>query len=256
MKPVIEARSLVIGYNGYELSGVLDFRLEGPMLVQILGPNGAGKTTLLRTILGLQKPVKGRVYINGVDVTGCPEKAGVYVGYVPQIMYSETHYPITPWELVSISYMMHKGLKPRLWSRKGVKERVIEVLEKVGLRREKWNSNFWKLSGGERQRVLIARAIVHNPPILLLDEPLAPVDPVGKVEIARLITSFKRDKLVIVTSHDPMLFLEHTDIVILINRKVFIMGRPEEVLTIENTRRVYGEAAIQVKEHIHISDHH
>ncbi len=256
MKPVIEAKDLVIGYNGRALSNKLNFRLEGPMLIQVLGPNGAGKTTLLKTIVGLLKPVSGRVYVNGVDVTSYPERAGVYVGYVPQIMYSNTYYPITPWELVSASYMMHKGIGLRLWIRREVKKHIACVLEEVGLERAKWFYNFWKLSGGERQRVLIAKAIVHNPPILLLDEPLASVDPAGRVEIARLIAGFRREKLVIVTSHDPMLLLKYTDLVILINREIFIIGRPEEVLTLENTRLVYGEAAIPVERHIHISDQH
>lgn len=255
LDPVIEVKDLVIGYNGRALSSKLNFKLRGPALVQILGPNGAGKTTLLKTLLGLLKPIEGKVFINGVEVTN-PEKAGIYIGYVPQLIMGSGHYPVTAWELVSTLYSMRKKKWPRLRLSKNEVDLLREVFAKVGLGPDIWNKNFWSLSGGERQRVLIARAIVHNPSILLMDEPLSAVDPVGKAELAKLIIDLSREKLVLVTSHDPMLLLEYTDIIILINRKIFIMGSPDEVLTLENTKLVYGEAAIPVAKHVHISDHH
>ncbi|MET1100862.1 MAG: metal ABC transporter ATP-binding protein [Pyrodictiaceae archaeon] len=257
MVPVIEVQDLSIGYNSDEpLLGGLNFRLEGPALIQILGPNGAGKTTFLKTIAGLLKPLSGKVFINGIDVTALPEKAGAFVGYVPQLSIQKGHYPVTVWEAVSMPLLLRKHRWPRLGLSRAEKTIVEKVLARVGLPREKWHESLWRLSGGERQRVMIARALVYDPPILVMDEPFSAVDPRGRAELAKFIASLARTKLVLVTTHDPMLLIEYTNTIILINRGFFAIGKPEEVLTLENTRRVYGEAAKLVVQHIHISDYH
>ena len=229
---------------------------HGPSLVQVLGPNGAGKTTLLKAILGLLKPLRGKVIVCGVDVTGEPSLAGRYIGYVPQMVPGEAfEFPITAWEVVQNHYMMYHKKWPRVFTGRDVRKRVMEVLEIVGLPHEAWHSNFWELSGGQKQRVLIARAIVHDPPILIMDEPLGAVDPVGRVQLADFIGALAKEKLVIVSSHDPMLLLEHTDTVVLMNRRFYIVGPPSEVLRIENLREVYGRAAVLIGDHVHISDY-
>ncbi len=252
----IRVEELVIGYGRERISGPLSFSLKGPALVQVLGPNGAGKTTLLRTILGLIPPLKGHVYINGVDVTGNPSRAGKLAGYVPQLAWSGTNFPLTAWEAVEMVYLLHSRKWPRLFPGSGVKRVVENVLGKVGLPPAKWFKDIRFLSGGEKQRVMIARALVADQPVLLMDEPFSAVDPAGRASLAKLVAGLAEEKLVVVTSHDPMLLLEWTDKIILINRSFFAIGAPEEVLTLENTRRVYGEAAIPVTHHIHISDQH
>ena len=254
--PEIRVEDLVIGYPGEEISGPLSFTIRGPGLVQVLGPNGAGKTTLLRTILGLLPPLRGRVYINGVEVTGRPSRAGKLAGYVPQLAGATIGFPLTAWEAVEMVYLIRTRPWPRLWAGRSERDRVASMLSKVGLPREKWNRDIRELSGGERQRVMIARALISDPPVLLMDEPLSAVDPAGRASLARLIAGLAEEKLVIVTSHDPMLLLRWTKRIILMNRRLFFEGAPEEVLTLENTRTVYGEAAIPVVRHVHISDQH
>jgi len=255
--PSILIDDITIAYGNSIVIDSLSLKYSGPGLIQILGPNGAGKTTLLKTVLGLIKPIKGRIVINGIDITGDPSRAGPHIGYVPQIFPEiQNRYPITAWELVESSYLMYRKKWPRLFSDVGSRKIVSKVLERVGLAKDLWNESFWNLSGGQRQRVLIARAIVHDPQILIMDEPLSAVDPVGKAGLANLIATLAKKKLVIVTSHDPMLLLKHTDLVLLLNRGFYVVGKPEYVLTLENTRRVYGESAIMVYQHIHISDTH
>lgn len=257
MPSTMKVEELTVGYGDNIVLKDMSFSLEGPGIVQVLGPNGAGKTTLLRTLLGLIKPLYGRVYINGEDVTGCPEKAGGYVGYVPQLLMADKQvFPLTAWEVVENSLLLHKKKWPRLYTTVSYMEKIKNVLEQVGLPRDSWFKSFWKLSGGQRQRVLIARALVHNPDILVMDEPFSSVDPTGRAELVELIANLSREKLVIVSSHDPMLLLKYTRKVILMNRGLYIIGAPDEVLTLENTRKIYGAAAIPVKEHIHICDTH
>ncbi len=255
-KPVIKIVGLTVGYGEEVILENVNLEFRGPGLVQILGPNGAGKTTLLRTILGLIKPLKGRIYINGIDVTGSPGKAGSNIGYVPQLFITgHNPYPVTAWEFVESSLLLHKRW-PRLFITLEDRHRIEYILGRVGLPGEAWHKSLWNLSGGQRQRVLIARALIHDPGILVMDEPLSAVDPAGRAELARLIGELAKEKLVVVTSHDPMLLLKYTNIVVLLNRRLYMYGRPEEVLTLENTRRIYGEAAIPVREHVHISDAH
>jgi len=250
----LACEGLTAGYPGEIVLENLSFRFRGPGLVQVLGPNGSGKTTLLKALLGLIKPVRGRVLINGEDTTGKPEEASAFVGYVPQEFAPEQHYPVTAWELVMGSYLLHKRRWPRLFIGKGAKETVSRALEVVELPPEVWHKSLWELSGGQRQRVLIARALVHDPPILMMDEPFSSVDPLGRSDLADYIGAVAGGKLILITSHDPTPLLPYTRAVILLNRAFYLVGPPEEVLTLENLQKVYGGSAIAVREHIHICD--
>lgn len=255
--PCIRVERLTVGYGKEIILENMDLEFKGYGVVQILGPNGAGKTTLLKTILGLIKPLKGKVYVNRIEVTGKPEKAGPHIGYVPQLFTpSVMTFPVTPWELVESSLLLYRKRWPRILVDINVRKRVEEVLKLVGLPKDTWDKSLWELSGGQRQRVLIARALVHDPPILIMDEPLAAVDPAGRAEIAALIGLLSEKKLVVTSSHDPMLLLQYTKQVVLLNRRIYIAGKPKEVLTLENTRKIYGESVIPVKDHVHISDAH
>ncbi len=255
-KPTITIENLTITYVETILK---DFSAEfcGPGLIQVIGPNGAGKTTLFRAILGLVKPTSGKIFINDVDVTGKPHKAGPLIGYVPQSLSISKHdYPITPWEMVYYYYILHRKFITRLKAKPNINPIIEKVLSIVGLPKERWFTSFWKLSGGERQRVLIARALVHEPEILIMDEPLSAVDPAGKVELARYIGELGMSKLVIVSSHDPTLLLPYTSKIVLLNREYYVIGKPEEVLRLSVLKMVYGEAAVAIQDHIHISDSH
>jgi len=244
----VKLENITVGYGDYIVLREVTLVLRGPGLVQILGPNGAGKTTLLRTILGFIKPLKGRVLVNDIDVTGRPSQVGKYAGYVPQLEPSARHYPITAWELIETECEIR--------CRDGNRRRIEEVLSRVGLPREAWHRPIGRLSGGQRQRVFIARALVHDPPLLVMDEPFSAVDPAGKAGLAELIGWLSNSKLVIVTSHDPMLLLKYTRTVVLVNRGVVAVGTPEEVLRRETLEKVYGGAVLVVGEHPHIFDEH
>lgn len=249
-------KDLTVGYGRYIVLEKLTVMHKGPGLIQVLGPNGAGKTTLLKTILGLIKPLKGKVIINDEDVTGDPSRAGKYIGYVPQTTaFMKSHYPLTLIEFIECCYALRKHW-PRLFINKGEKKSIEKVLEIVGLSRDVWNKCFWDLSGGEKQRGYIARALIGDPPILLMDEPFSNIDPSGKVELAEIIGKLSREKLIIVTSHDPMLLLKYTTKVLLLNKKFYVYGPPDKVLRKDFAEKIYGKAVLEIREHLHIIDSH
>lgn len=252
----IELTSIKVLYGSTKALEIDHLLLPGPALVQVLGPNGAGKTTLLKTILGLVAPRRGRVYVCGYDATGRPNRAGRFIGYVPQLANVPSHFPITPWEIIEYEALARsKG--GSFFARKEEINRIVEAsLRTVGLHEDAWFKPLRDLSGGQRQRVFIARALVHNPPILLMDEPFSAVDPEGRVELAELVASLARTHLIVVTSHDPMLLLDYTDTIILINRKLVAVGDPHTVLREDILAEVYGAAVLRVKDHVHISDEH
>ncbi len=254
--PSIRFDNVTVDLGGERILRNLNFEYKGRGIIQILGPNGAGKTTLLKTMLGLIKPVRGRIYINGVDVTGQPGLAGKYIGYTPQLtLYQLSKYPITLWELVECCLAM-RSRWPRIRIGRDKYGMVEKALEFVGLPREKWHRNFHELSGGEKQRGLIARSIVWDPEIIVLDEPFSNIDPAGRVELAKRIARLARRKLVVITSHDPMLLLQYTERILLINRTNYAFGRPGEVLRKDIMGKIYGSAIIEVEKHIHIIDSH
>ncbi|MGC9011607.1 MAG: metal ABC transporter ATP-binding protein [Thermogladius sp.] len=231
----------------------LNVDFKGPGLVQVIGPNGAGKTTLLLAILGFVKPVKGRVLIDDVDVTSKPEMLKGRVGYMPQTSELELNAPFTVWELVDCCYRLYRPW-PRLFKRDS--KAVRNALLRAGLTEELWHKRVSELSGGERQRVFLARTLVADPPILLLDEPLANIDPQGRALLAEILGRLSEEKLIIVTSHDPLIMVKWTKMILILNKTLYAYGPPEEVLVPEVLSKFYGLGWEWVEKGVHIYDTH
>jgi len=254
VSPSIEARNLVAGYRNEIVFKGISFKIEGRGLVLILGPNASGKTTLLKTILGLLPPIRGKVLVNEIDITGKPEVAGRYIGYVPQILTTYSNFPITVSEVVESAVVLRMP-PPRIVTPKRLRRMVDNIIKTLGL----WEARdkpLRSLSGGQRQKTFIARALVWNPSILLMDEPLSSVDPQGKEEIVKLMVNMKRERMVIVTTHDIAMFKKHIDKVLLVNRGIVAYGPPEEVLTIDLLKRVYGGSVVKIGDEIYVADKH
>ena len=252
--PSIEVRDLVAGYKNEIVFNGVSFKLEGKGLILVLGPNASGKTTLLKTILGLLQPVKGKVLVNGVDITGKPEVAGRYIGYVPQILITYSNFPITVSEVVESAVVLRLP-PPRIITPSKLRQMIDKTIKMLGLW-EVRDKPLRSLSGGQRQKAFIARALVWNPSILLMDEPLSSVDPQGKEDIVKLMVDMKQDRMVVVTTHDIAMFREYLDKVLLVNRGIVAYGSPEEVLTIDLLRKVYGGSVVKVGDEIYVADKH
>ncbi len=247
----IEVENLRVSYGNDIVFKGETFTLEGPGLIVVIGPNGSGKTTLFKAILGLV-PVQGKVVLNGVDVTGRPEEAGKLVGYVPQFKGEEFTFPVNVREVVESAIALRRT-PPRLRFPKREGKRIDEVMEIVGIK-ELAKKPLSELSGGQRQRVFIARALVWDPPILIMDEPLTAVDPMGRADIVRMIKEIASDKLVIVSSHDPSLFVDTVKIIMVVNRGIIALGSPKDIMNEELLSKVYGRSVFLVEKCVHLVD--
>jgi len=233
----VELRSVSYSFNGRIALEDVSFELDSPFFCAVMGPNGAGKTTLLKVMLGLLKPQRGSVRIFGHDAVREANAVRRLVGYVPQIVNVDIHVPMTVEEVVAMG-ALSRDLPPRFMTR-DIRRRVEEVLKLVEL--DEPSALFQELSGGLRQRALIARALIGEPRLLLLDEPYSMLDFDMKCEISELLYRLHKERGVdiLLVAHElsPCIHLE--PIVVLLNKRVYAVGRAGEVLTIENLRKAY-----------------
>ena len=233
----VELRSVSYSFNGRIALEDVSFELDSPFFCAVMGPNGAGKTTLLKVMLGLLKPQRGSVRIFGHDAVREANAVRRLVGYVPQIVNVDIHVPMTVEEVVAMG-ALSRDLPPRFMTR-DIRRRVEEVLKLVEL--DEPSALFQELSGGLRQRALIARALIGEPRLLLLDEPYSMLDFDMKCEISELLYRLHKERGVdiLLVAHElsPCIHLE--PIVALLNKRVYAVGRAGEVLTIENLRKAY-----------------
>ncbi|WP_258084892.1 metal ABC transporter ATP-binding protein [Thermococcus thermotolerans] len=233
------AKNLTITYEGKPAVEGVDFLLEEGETLLLLGPNGAGKTTLLKTIACFHREYSGELRV--FDRLPCDARE--LIGYVPQSHTLNEKVPLTALEVVAMGGIYRKGFAHFKMPR-DVVEKAAEVLSFVGL--SGFESRlFRELSGGQKQRVLLARALISDPKLLLLDEPLSALDPSARVEVANVLERIKgeRNITMIITTHDINPLIELGDRVMLLNRRLVAFGRPEEVLRDSIIKSVYGPLA-------------
>ncbi|MGB9785664.1 MAG: metal ABC transporter ATP-binding protein [Infirmifilum uzonense] len=242
----LEIRDLTFSYNSEQILENENIRLEGFGLFTVLGPNGAGKTTFFKVILGLLKPLSGRVLVNGEEITGNPSKAGRYMAYVPQLSNIDYNYPMTGREFIEA------GLRARgTCKKRDCKMIVDDYLALVGAQ-EFADKRMSSLSGGQVQRILVARALSMETPILLLDEPFSGIDPRGKDDILSFIRKVKQNKMILLTTHDPVLTVNLSEKIIVFNRGVKAAGPPAEIFRLDLLRKAYGENVLFIEKCLHI----
>lgn len=243
MEASVRARDLTIYYGKQTALSGATFELGTSETLLLLGPNGAGKTTLLRTIAGFHTEYSGELLIFGKP----PLETRDLVSYVPQSHSLNESVPLAAIEVVAMGAVYKRGLVHRKIPEDVVK-RSLKVLRFVGLE-DVSDKLFRNLSGGQKQRVLLARALISNPRLLLLDEPLSALDPSARAEVTSVLDRIKRknDIAMIITTHDINPLLEVGDKVMLINRRMIAFGKPNEALTDEIIKSVYGPMARAIK---------
>lgn len=221
-----------------------DHCVETGQMVALLGPNGAGKTTYLRCLLGMQSHVRGRLEVLGEDVTslGAGEMAALRrrIGYVPQILPARSEMPLTVREVVAIGRTGVRGLLRRLNSEDW---RIVdEWLERLGLGALS-RRGFGDISGGEQRKTLIARAMVQQPELLLLDEPTANLDLGRREKIVEIIDELYHSMAltVVLVCHELEVLPPGCGrVVVLEDGRVVADGQCSEVLTTELIEELYG----------------
>lgn len=233
---LLALRGVGHGYGSRRILSEVSFQLSRGQILTLIGPNGAGKTTLVKIAMGLLQPDEGLVLLN----------PGLRIGYMPQRLQLDASMPITVARFLMLAPHARR-------------DKLAQVLAEVGASALA-GARLQDLSGGEVQRVLLARALLQDPQLLVLDEPTQGVDIKGQAELYRLITAI-RDRYqcgVLMVSHDLHLVMATTDEVICLNQHVCCHGNPAKVSTDPAYLELFGRAdaaALAVYTHQHTHHH-
>lgn len=221
MIPAVDARDVTFRQNGTYILDRVSFSVRQGDMYAIIGPNGGGKTTLLKIILGLLPATSGTVEIFGKP----PAEGRKMAGYVPQFRTFDFHYPITVREMVLSGRLTHtKGITRRY--RDEDHEVTTEVLADLNLSHLSART-LSRLSGGEQQRVILARALVGRPELLVLDEPTVYVDTPTEVHFFDILEELKRSMTILLVSHDIGVISRHVTRVACLNQTLYTHDTPE-----------------------------
>lgn len=235
MEPLLELRNLACGYQQPVFTRV-NLTLYPGQLSGLVGPSGSGKSTLLKAILGLIRPWAGEVLFRGKRLRpGLPPPK---VGYVPQVETVDWTFPVTAEEVVMMGRYRQQKIWP--WASKRDRAKAREMLERVGVAHVA-RQPIGELSGGQQQRVFLARALVGEPEIVLLDEPTSSSDLHVQHELLHLLADLNQQGLTILLStHDLNSVATHLPWVVCFNHGLICQGQPIDVFTPTNLERAFG----------------
>lgn len=207
MPDLIKLEHVSVSYGQREVLSNISLTLKSGQILTLLGPNGAGKSTLVRAILGLVTPTKGKII----------SQPGLRIGYVPQKLHLDPTFPLTVERFMTLRPNIKKAEIPAALQRVKAAHLIQMPMQ--------------KLSGGEMQRVLLARALLNRPQLLVLDEPTQGVDVNGQVDLYSLIEKLRNEfgYGVLMVSHDLHLVMAKTDEVLCLNQHVCCSGTPEAI---------------------------
>jgi zinc transport system ATP-binding protein len=211
---ILEAQDLWFAYNAQIVLENVNLQIYKGDFTAMIGPNGGGKTTLLKIMLGLLSPQKGVVRVLG----RVPGEVSHRIGYVPQDIHINREFPMTALDVV----LMGRLKRGRGWSRysKNDRKAAYDALAAVSMEGYR-DRRIGELSGGERQRIFIARALVTNPDILLLDEPTASIDALGQTQIYDLLKTLNKEITILVVSHDLFIISSYVKSILCVNRRAY-----------------------------------
>jgi lipopolysaccharide export system ATP-binding protein len=232
------AQDLVKSYNGRRVVDAVSLEIQSGSVVGLLGPNGAGKTTTFYMIVGLIRPDRGKVFLNGQDMTSFPMylRARKGVGYLPQ--------ESSVFRKLTVEENILAILETLPMSRFERTARLKELLQELGIEHLA-KQKAYALSGGERRRVEITRALVRAPSFILLDEPFAGIDPIAVTDIQRIVEHLKERGIgVLISDHNVRETLGVCDRAYILNEGVLMeSGTPEVIASSSVAREIYlGES--------------
>lgn len=240
MRPIVELNHVTFGYGIEPVLEDIYLHLHPGQFAALVGPSGAGKTSLLKLILGTLQPNHGEVCIQGEALHG---QTAPQVGYVPQLETVDWNFPVTVEQAVLMGRVRKSGLWP--WPSTEDKRRLREVLEELEIAHLA-GRHIRDLSGGQQQRVFLARALISDPDLLVLDEPTTGVDMRTAENVLHLLAHLNQHGItVLITTHDLNAAAAHLPWIICLNRRVIAQGAPEAVFTEDILHQTYqGEMLV------------
>lgn len=232
--PAILIENMSFAYNGAPVLEDINLALSQGDFLAILGPNGGGKSTLIKLLLGLLKPQQGSVSVLGEPAGECGDR----IGYMPQYTHVSGAFPITVLDVVAMGVVRGgfggvAGLRPA----RHVLDKALGALERVGLQ-EVAHRRISALSGGQKQRAFIARALVSEPELLLLDEPTASVDQENRVGLFQMLEELNTQMTIVLVSHDISTVANSVKSVACVNKTLHFHDAP--LITGEMFKMAYG----------------
>ena len=240
---IVEIDRLSYAYSGNLVLDNISFAIDEGDILGIIGPNGAGKTTLFSCMLGLLDDYTGTIKILGEDIKKKNNKVFKSIGYIQQKKTIEQNFPATVEEIVSLGVTT---------TGKTSKEKIALALETAGLFAQK-DRRVGELSGGQQQRVLIAKAMVNNPKLLILDEPVTGIDLEMQNKFYSLLKRLNQENniTIIWASHDLDAVNRFATSVACINRSMFFHGKTIEFFENPDLLKAYSESSMQAHMHLH-----
>ena len=237
-KSLVSASGISLRRDGKTLLDRIDVEIGAGEIVTLIGPNGAGKTTLIRVLLGNLRPDAGKVW----------RRPGLRIGYVPQRFEADPVLPMTVSRFLMLGAHGRRARTVRANIDRTLEETGIATLGKAALH---------TLSGGELQRAVLARALLRDPDLLILDEPVQGVDFSGQVELYALVERIRKERGcgVLMVSHDLHIVMRATDRVVCINRHLCCAGQPEAVSRHPEYVELFGPGAHELAVYSHMHDH-
>lgn len=213
----MEVTDLSFAYNGQPALTDVNLTIREKDFMAVIGPNGGGKSTLLKLILGLLTPDRGHIRIMGKS----PSKNCAAVGYVPQNVHINENFPITALDVVLMGV-------PKSVNKSRARKEAMATLARLHMDDHAYNK-IGQLSGGQRQRVFIARSLMTQTPLLLLDEPTASIDTKGQADFYELLEELNKDVAIVVVSHDLFIVSNYVKSVACVNKRLHY--HPHEEIT-------------------------
>ena len=236
MQNLIQFNNVSLGYGKNILLSDLNFDISKGDYLGIVGPNGVGKSTLLKAILGINKQKKGNILFSN---SNSKENSSLRFGYVPQRGQLDEVYPLTVEEIVMMGRYRQIGILGKV--KRIDNDKTLEALMHLNIY-DLAKKQYSELSGGQKQRTLIARALVCDPDVLILDEPTDGLDVNSQHAIMKLITHFHDEhKLTIMlVSHHLSVIVNHANRIALIEKGIFQIGELDEILNQDNLKKLYN----------------
>jgi zinc transport system ATP-binding protein len=236
---IITFKNVSAGYGAGDVVENISFSVEKGDYVGVIGPNGGGKSTVLKMIAGVHKPRLGEVRVMGIDPEKFTQKERSLIGYVRQETFIDTSFPVKVKDVVLMGRyaLIGPGRRPSDQD----EQMAMDALKRTGMENFS-GSHIGALSGGQKQRVFIARGIVNNPELLILDEPTTGVDAKNQHAFYELLLELKRNYhlTIIMATHDVSMVSDQVNKVTCVNHGVHMHGETEEVLKDEKTCEVCG----------------